>query len=211
MRTHTQCDPKCDSLRQHATLNPHPERVSDLFFQVHRFFDPRDLLQVKYEMLRRVAIDGQPVGTTAAAFGFSRMRLFQLRKRFETNGLLGLMPQTKGPRQAHKLSEDILAFILQTLKAEPDMRTTDLPQRVNQRFGISIHLRSIERALARQRKKTCLTTRCQTRWIKPPIGLRLSVCLNMKFCAARRWNRAMTPIPMDWNWHLLSGKGWQPG
>jgi hypothetical protein len=66
MRTHAQFDPKCVSLRQHATLNPHPEQVSDALFQTNLFFDPRDLLQVKYEMLRRVVIDGQPMGTTAA-------------------------------------------------------------------------------------------------------------------------------------------------
>jgi hypothetical protein len=91
MRTHAQCDPKYVSLRQHATLNPHPERVSDALFQTNLFFDPRDLLQVKYEMLRRVVIDGQPMGTTAAAFGFSRITLSQLRKRFEADGLAGLL------------------------------------------------------------------------------------------------------------------------
>jgi len=39
------------------------------------------------------------------------------------------------------------------LEAEPKLRTADLQQRIAQRFGRSVHPRSIERALARHRKK----------------------------------------------------------
>jgi transposase len=153
MRATVRSDPKCQALREHATLNPHPEQVTDALFQTQPFFDPRDLVQVKYEMLRRVIIEGQPVGATAAAFGFSRVTLYQLRKRFEAEGLGGLLPQRKGPQRGHKLSEEVLTFVLQTLDAEPKLRTADVQQRVAQRFGLSVHPRSIERALARHRKK----------------------------------------------------------
>lgn len=152
MRLPSQSDPKRDSLRQHAALNPHPERVNDALFLTHPFFDPRDLVQVKYELLHRVLVEGQPVGITAA-FGFSRVTVHQLRKRFEAEGLAGLMPRRKGPQRVSKLSDEVLAFIWQTLKAEPELRTTELPQRVSEQFGISIHVRSIERALKRERKK----------------------------------------------------------
>jgi Helix-turn-helix domain len=100
MRTLNQSDIKGTHLREYATLNPHPEQVADVLFQSHPFFDPRDLVQVKYEMLRRVIVDGQPVGTAAATFGFSRVRWYQLRQRFAGQGLVGLLPQSKGPRQA---------------------------------------------------------------------------------------------------------------
>ena len=153
MHTLTLNDAKSASLRAHATLNPHPEKVSDALFQIYPFFDPRDLVQVRYEMLHRAMIDRQPIGATATTFGFSRMRLYQLRKRFEIEGLAGLLPQRKGPRLAHKLSEDVLTFVVDTLKTEPELRTINLPQRVAKEFGISVHLRSIERALARREKR----------------------------------------------------------
>lgn len=153
MDSPTLFDPKGDSLRRHAALNPHPERVKDVLFLTHPFFDPRDLVQVKYELLHRVLVEGQPVGITAAAFGFSRMTVHQLRKRFEAEGLAGLMPRRKGPQRASKLSDEVLAFIWQTLKAEPELRMAELPQRISERFGLSIHMRSIERALKRERKK----------------------------------------------------------
>ena len=47
-------DDKGESLRQQGVLNPHPQRVVDPLFLEGGFFDPRDLVQVKYEMLHRV-------------------------------------------------------------------------------------------------------------------------------------------------------------
>lgn len=154
METPMWSETKAKVLLEHSTLNPHPERVSDLLFQTYVFFDPCDLVQVKYEMLRRIMVEDQPVGTTAATFGFSRMTLHHLRKRFETEGMAGLLPRNKGPRRAHKLTEEVLDLVIQTLEAEPDLRTADLPRRVEETFGFSIHVRSIERALARHRKKS---------------------------------------------------------
>ena len=46
-------DPKSQALRRQA-LHPHPEHVTDDLFVTREFFDPRDVVQVKYEMLRRV-------------------------------------------------------------------------------------------------------------------------------------------------------------
>lgn len=205
MRMVTLNDPKCAGLRAHASLNPHPEQVRDVLFQTHAFFDPRDLVQVKYEMLRRVSITGQPVGTTAAAFGFSRVRLAQLRQRFEAEGLTGLLPQSKGPRRAHKLTDAVLDFILETLQAEPEMRTADLPQRVAGQFGLSVHRRSIERALARSRKKGGVRPSRQQPGVWP------SASGNMKFCAAWLCRPEKTLSTSRWNWLISKVGVWWPG
>lgn len=153
MRTAAWSSLKGDSLRAHASLNPHPERVGDFLFQTHPFFDPCDRMQVKYEMLRRVIIEGKGVGPTAVAFGFSRATWAQLHKRFEVSGLAGLLPQRRGPQGASKISEAVLTFVQRMLQEEPDLRMGDLPKRVAQQFGISIHVRSIQRA----RAKSCLS------------------------------------------------------
>lgn len=47
---------KASVLAEEGTLNPAPEKVSDPKFQEDGFFDPRDIVQVKYEMLRRVSV-----------------------------------------------------------------------------------------------------------------------------------------------------------
>ena len=71
-------DPKVTALRESRCLNPHPEQVTDEAFLSDGFFDARDAVQVKYEMVRRVSVDGAPVTATAAAFGYSRPSYYQV-------------------------------------------------------------------------------------------------------------------------------------
>src|SRR5688572_2590173 len=51
-------DTKAKHLERQGALNRHPERVLASWFQANGFFEARDLVQVKYEMLRQVSIDG---------------------------------------------------------------------------------------------------------------------------------------------------------
>jgi transposase len=145
-------DGKTAALRAEGALHPHPEAVQDPLFDQHPFFDRRDAVQVKYEMLRRVEIDGAPIATTAEAFGFSRPTFYQAQAAFAQAGLPGLLPQKRGPRGPHKLRADVLAFVLAERAAEGASARV-LAARIHERFGISIHPRSIERAWRRQEKK----------------------------------------------------------
>src|SRR5438309_5237943 len=142
--------PKRQVLRQTGTLNPRPNRVTDELFTGSDFFDPNDLLQVKYEMLRRVHSDDFTVRRAAQLFGFSRPSFYQAQETFTRGGLGALVPQKRGPRRAHKLSQKIMAFIERTIAADPE---ADLVAAVQQKFGLSVHRRSIERALAGAKKK----------------------------------------------------------
>jgi transposase len=146
-------DPKLAALRQHGCLNPHPERVADPLFAGGDFFDARDVVQVKYEMVRRVRVDGQPVKHSAAAFGFSRPVFYQAQASLERGGLAALVPQKPGPRRAHKLGAEVVAF-LQQEQAGGLVNAAELARRVRTRFGRKVHRRSVERALARAEKKT---------------------------------------------------------
>jgi len=142
--------PKRQALRQTGTLNPRPNRVTDALFADSDFFDPHDLLQVKYEMLRRVRHDAFTVSQAAQLFGFSRPSFYHAHAAFTGGGLGALVPQKRGPRGAHKLSPQVVAFVERTITADP---AADLVTAVQQAFGISVHRRSIERALARAKKK----------------------------------------------------------
>ena len=146
-------DPKVSALRLSGTLHPHPDRVTAPLFTQHDFFDPRDTLQVKYEMLRGVEVDGQPVNRTTEAFGCSRPTFYQALAAFKAEGLAGLLPQKRGPQQAHKLSEEILAFVDQLRAGDGSLSTTQVLKRIHQRFDLIVHRRSLERALSRRKKK----------------------------------------------------------
>ena len=144
---------KREALKRHGALNPHPNAVIDPLFETGDFFDRNDLVQVKYEMLRRVQKEGRPVSTTAAAFGFSRPSYYQAQSAFEQAGLAGLIPQKRGPKAAHKLTPEILEFLQQARQQNAALRTAQLGDLVQQRFQRLVHPRTIERALARSQKK----------------------------------------------------------
>ena len=144
---------KLEALREQGTLNPHPKKVTDSLFQENDFFDPRDLVQVKYEMLRRVRVDKAAVTQASSSFGFSRVSFYQAQATFEEHGLPGLLPGKRGPREAHKLTAEVLEFVTRTRVAQPALKFEDLAREVARQFGTEVHPRSIERALARGQKK----------------------------------------------------------
>jgi transposase len=147
-------NPKQDALRRHGALHLHPDRVADELFQTCDFFDPNDLVQVKYEMLRRVRVDHKTIRRVAQDFGFSRLSVYHAQAAFERAGLAGLLPAKRGPRRSHKLDDAVMAFIREQLRHDRSLRAVELARRVRDRFALTVHPRSIERALERTEKKT---------------------------------------------------------
>ncbi len=143
---------KIAALREQRTLNPRPEKVTDPAFSEDGFFDPLDLVQVKYEMLRRVQREAQTVTKACAAFGFSRPSFYEAAGAFEREGLAGLVPSKPGPQGPHKLTDEVMDFVEEELQGQR-LSAQDLAGRVEKRFALSVHPRSIERAIQRRKKK----------------------------------------------------------
>jgi len=146
-------DPKEAALRAAGALHPHPETVRDDAFLRDPFFDPRDRLQVKYEMLRRRRDDGRPVTEIAARFSVSRQAFYEAAEAFATAGLPGLVRKRPGPQHAHKCTDEIVDFAVQWQAEEPARSAERLAAAVAQRFHVTIHPRSLTRALERRKKK----------------------------------------------------------
>jgi transposase len=145
-------DPKEKALRKCGALNTHP--VADALFRESDFFDSRDLVQVKYEMLRKVHKEAEPVSRAAALFGFSRPSFYKNFGEFEREGVTGLLPRKRGPRSGHKLTAEVLAFVEGLCSGEEPMGIPALLDEVEKHFGIRVHRRSLERALRQPGKKT---------------------------------------------------------
>jgi transposase len=139
---------KIEALRDEGTLNRTSEHVRDPKFQENEFFDPHDIVQVKYEMLRRVSIENASVTFATEEYGVSRPTYYQTKAHFDEAGLAGLVPQKRGPRGPHKLRGEALAFVQQQLVAGEPVRARELAKLVRQKFDLSIHPRTIERAVA---------------------------------------------------------------
>lgn len=143
---------KLDALIEEGTLNPQPEKVSDPKFKPGEFFDPRDAVQVKYELLRRVLVEKGSVTGVAQEYGISRPTYYQAKADFDAGGIAGLVPRKRGPHGRHKLREEVMAFIEQYLVRGEPVRARDLAVLIRLEFGLEVHPRSIERAV--KEKKT---------------------------------------------------------
>lgn len=144
---------KPDRLREAGLLNPHPERVRDPRFADSEFFDPRDVLQVRYEMVRLVRRDKLTLATAAERFGVSLPTCFRAVKAFAREGLQGLLPQRRGPRGPHKITPAMLRFADDYRATHGRTSSATLVALIEQRFGVSLHPRGLEKALARREKK----------------------------------------------------------
>jgi transposase len=140
-------DPKVVALLADGTLNPFPQKVADPKFGENEFFDPRDVVQVKYEMLRRVLVENASVADATDTYGVSRPTFYQAKSNFNEQGVAGLVPKKRGPHGAHKLQGKILAFVKEHHVPGKPIRARKLARMIQEKFSTEVHPRSIERAL----------------------------------------------------------------
>jgi len=146
-------DVKARFLAAHQAVHPQPERVVDVLFQQGGFFDPRDLVQIRYEMLRRHLVEGRPVTKVIREFGVSRQMFYVLLGMFQQEGLAGLLPRKRGPKGAHKCTDAILTFVVARREESPGRSAKELAEDVASKFGVQLHPRTLERRLSRRGKK----------------------------------------------------------
>ncbi|MEU5547285.1 helix-turn-helix domain containing protein [Streptomyces sioyaensis] len=148
----TATDPKVAALAAARSLNPHPEKVVDEVFLASPFCDARDLVQVKYEMVRRVRVDKVPVARAARAFGYCRQAFYEIAAVLDAGGPGALVPGKPGPKGPTKLTAPVMDRIEDWQAAEPGLSAGQLAVMVSAEFGFTVHPRSVERALARHRE-----------------------------------------------------------
>jgi transposase len=141
------------ALQATGTLNARAKQVRHQLFQQSAFFDPEDLLQLKYETLRAVEVDQCPIAKASREFGLSRPTIYEAQDQIAKCGLEGLLPGKRGPKSAHKLTAEILDFLRQEVAAKPEVRAKALAKQVRQRFATKLHPRTIQKALQRAEKR----------------------------------------------------------
>jgi len=144
---------KIERLRQAGMLNPQPQRVRAAWFQTGGFFDANDLVQVKYEMLRHAQHDGVTKAEAASLFGLSRPTFYQAAAVFERDGVAGLLPHPRGPKSAHKLTPEVMSVIETHHRSAGPLQAREMARVVHNQLGVTVHPRSIERAMARKKKR----------------------------------------------------------
>jgi transposase len=144
---------KQEILKKRRCLNPKPKQLKDELFEKYTFFDSNDLIQAKYEMIRRVNEDGWSIRKAAKTFGFSRPSFYEAKKAFEKQGITGLIPKKRGPKEPHKLSREVIEYLEELECQTPKLKAQTLTDQIKEKFEVKINTRSIYRALEKLKKK----------------------------------------------------------
>ena len=144
---------KRHALQATGTFNPRADQVRHALFAQSDFFDPQDLLQLKYETLRALEADGYSIAQAAREFGLSRPTIYQAQEQFQQQGWTGLLPHKRGPHQPHKLTAQVRQYLQELRSAEPGVPAAELARRVRQRFHLKLHPRTIQKALHPRAKR----------------------------------------------------------
>jgi len=126
-------------LEQAGLVHPRPEAVtSPLFASFEPFFFAWDKVQVKYEMLRAHAVDGETVTAAARAHGYSRAA-------FEAAGMTGLLDERRGRKGPVKLTAEVREF----LDGLGPCSASEAALLVAEQLGVDLNPRTIQRARQR--------------------------------------------------------------
>jgi transposase len=140
------------ALEQAGLLHPSPESVlAEPFVSDPGFFASFDKVQVKYEMLRAHALDGQSASAAARAHGYSRAAFYLVAAAFERSGMVGLLDERPGRRGPLRLSPEVLAFLEARGRERPQASGAQLASDLEAALGVRLHRRTVEKALRGRR------------------------------------------------------------
>lgn len=132
-------------LEQEGLINPKPERVSHLLFETLDFFDPLDLPQVRYEMIRVARVENVSVAEACKLFGFSREYFYKLERAFMARGYVALIGSTMGRRPIIALNQEVVNFIVHRKIEEPKLSGENLRKEIQRLYNVDCSRRTVER------------------------------------------------------------------
>lgn len=143
---------KTEELKSNGTYNTRHTQVMAAHFKNGVFFDPEDILQVKYEMLRSVSSGECTVSQASRQYGLSRESFYKNKASYEAGGLQSLIPRKTGPKGAHKLAACGCDFIDSYLRQHPNASVSEINRKMQESTDIHVHNRTIERYLSKKRQ-----------------------------------------------------------
>lgn len=138
---------KVEFLRSEGLLNSRPERVTHPLFESVPFFDPLDLPQVRYELLRAARAENLPVAQACRLLGFSREYFYRLERTFMKRGYVALIGAPRGRRPLLALNPEILTFIVHRKLEQPQLSGEQLRKEILQRYKVACSRRTVERII----------------------------------------------------------------
>lgn len=114
------------------------------------FYDPMDIVQVKYEMLKAATEGNQPIAKIVDEFGLSRASFYKIKKAFEISGLSALIPEKPGPKKPYKLTEPYTEYIDKYLLENPEASSNEIAINLRKDKGLTVSKRTVDRYRAKK-------------------------------------------------------------
>lgn len=141
---------KIDTLKENGTFNADSNSVKADEFLHGIFFDPNDLVQVKYEMLRSVEKKEFSISEAAEKYGLSRQTYYVNKSAIESGGLAALAPKKTGPKGGYKLKDEGRRFIDDYISEHPGASPHEINAAMAAGTGIAVHDRTVTRYLSKK-------------------------------------------------------------
>ena len=126
-------------------LHQSPEQVRDeRFLQEDGFFDPKDIVQVKYELLRTCQVEEVDVTAACARFGFSRTTYYKVYDAFLRGGIPALMGRPRGRPKPIKVNELVLGYLISEKAKNPRLPAAEMVAPLRQRYQVELSERMIQ-------------------------------------------------------------------
>ncbi len=145
---------KIDFLKKEGLINNKAEKVNHPLFETVKFFDPLDLPQVRYEMLRAVRVENMFIVKACKEFGFSREYFYQLEREFNKYGFSSLLrTSVVGCRPVIALNQEIVNYLIYRKIEEPKLSGEKLCKEINVIYKVKCEKRTVERIIEDLRAK----------------------------------------------------------
>jgi transposase len=143
---------KIKALKSSGSYNERHKDVKMTLFNDDEFYDPSDIVQVRYEMLRGVREHELSIDEALKQYGMSRTTYYNAKEAFEEAGVVGLIPEKRGPKGSRmnpKAEECILAY----LSDHPKATTSEVCRRVLSATGITVSESTMRRFIKNRREQ----------------------------------------------------------
>lgn len=138
---------KIDFLSSEGLINPKPDRVKHQLFQLNNFFDPNDLPQVRYELIRSARVENYSVSQACRIFGFSREYFYKFERSFMERGFVAMLGSHKGRRPLLALNNEIVNLIIYRKLDNPNLSGEDLRKEILNLYKVDCSRRTVERVI----------------------------------------------------------------
>ena len=144
---------KQETLVDNGTYNKNHDKVKEQRFASDDFYDPQDLAQVKYEMLRTARETERNIDEIADKFGYSRAAFYKIKTSFDERGVSAFVSGKSGPKNARKLTEEHQEFIDRYLAEHPTASSGNIADILKKERGLIINKRTVERYRSSRRRR----------------------------------------------------------